>query len=233
VSAGRRGLVLLALAVACGGLAAMRVGKLERDVQARAGPGRPVVVAERGLAADARIPGAALRVAEVPARFAPPDALGSIAEAAGARTAVALPPGSYVTASGLQGTGSARRPAGELRPGERAVEVAVAGGAAIEQAPPGARVDVLVSSEPGGAGGRTALALAGVELLGLRALDGSSAEAEGAAARAGALATLRVTARQAVYLAAAENFAREVRLLVRPPGDRARGAGTVVGAGEL
>jgi pilus assembly protein CpaB len=233
VSAGRRGLLLLALAVACGGLAAMRVGELERDVRARVGPGRPVVVAARGLPADARIPRGALRLAEVPARYAPPDALGAIAEVAGARTAVALPRGSYVTASRLQGAGSARRPAGALRPGERAVEVAVAGGAALEQAPPGARVDVLVSSEPGGAGGRTALALAGVELLGLRALDGGSPDAEGAAARAGALATLRVTARQAVYLAAAENFAREVRLLARPPGDRGRSAGTVVGAGDL
>jgi pilus assembly protein CpaB len=94
-------------------------------------------------------------------------------------------------------------------------------------------VDVLVSSEPGGAGGRTALALAGVELLGLRALDGSSAEAEGAAARAGALATLRVTARQAVYLAAAENFAREVRLLARPPADRGRAGALSVSAAEL
>jgi hypothetical protein len=31
-----------------------------------------------------------------------------------------------------------------------------------------------------------------------------------------------VTLRQAVYLTAAQNFAREVRLLPRPPGDRRR-----------
>jgi len=33
-------------------------------------------------------------------------------------------------------------------------------------------------------------------------------------------ATLRVTAAQAVYLAAAQTFARDVRLLARAPGDR-------------
>jgi len=46
------------------------------------------------------------------------------------------------------------------------------------------------------------------------------------------LATLRVTVRQAIYLAAADNFAREIRLLVRPPGDRSR-AGAAVIRGDL
>ncbi len=36
------------------------------------------------------------------------------------------------------------------------------------------------------------------------------------------LATLRVSVRQAVYLAAAQSFARELRLLVRAPGDAVR-----------
>ena len=42
-------------------------------------------------------------------------------------------------------------------------------------------------------------------------------------------ATLRVTVRQAVYLAAAGAFAREIRLLARAPGDRRRAGATVVG----
>ena len=37
-------------------------------------------------------------------------------------------------------------------------------------------------------------------------------------------AALRVTLRQAVYLAAAQDFAREIRLLPRAAGDRRRGA---------
>jgi pilus assembly protein CpaB len=44
-------------------------------------------------------------------------------------------------------------------------------------------------------------------------------------------ASLRVTLRQAVYLAAAQDFARELRLLPRAAGDRRRGAaGTRAGA---
>ena len=42
--------------------------------------------------------------------------------------------------------------------------------------------------------------------------------------------TLRVTLRQAVYLAAAQTFARDVRVLPRAAGDRRRGAaGIAVG----
>jgi hypothetical protein len=41
-----------------------------------------------------------------------------------------------------------------------------------------------------------------------------------------------VTLRQAVYLTAADNFAREIRLLARPPGDRSA-AGAAVSQGQL
>ncbi len=42
-------------------------------------------------------------------------------------------------------------------------------------------------------------------------------------------ATLRVTVRDAVYLAAAQSFARELRLLPRAAGDRERAGQVVVG----
>jgi pilus assembly protein CpaB len=95
------------------------------------------------------------------------------------------------------------------------VSLRVAGSLAYAQ--PGARVDVVVSTQPGTGSGRTFVALEDVEVLGLR----------------GALATLRVTARQAVYLTAAANFAQEIRLLVRPPGDRRRIGAATVGEGGL
>jgi len=45
-------------------------------------------------------------------------------------------------------------------------------------------------------------------------------------------ASLRVTLKQAVYLAAAQAFAREIRLLPRAAGDDRHGsAGTEIGAG--
>jgi pilus assembly protein CpaB len=213
----RRGLVLLALALASGGLAASQVRQREQSVEARVGPLVPVLVAARDLPANARIRRASLALRRVPADFAPPDALRGAAGVAGARTAAAVPAGGYLTAGHLQAAGGDRPRGTILRRGERAVEVAVTGGGALAGAAPGARVDAIVSTEEGEGEGRTFVALEDVELLGLR----------------GRLATLHVTARQAVYLTAATNFAREIRLLVRPPGDRRRVGAIAVGENGL
>ncbi len=111
----------------------------------------------------------------------------------------------------------------------------MSGGGTTAELGAGSRVDVVVSTEAGAGGGRTFVALADVELLALRADPAggyAEADAEGAAAPS-ALATLRVTLRQAVYLTAADNFGREIRLLARPPGDRTGGTGEAVSAAEL
>jgi pilus assembly protein CpaB len=233
----RRGLVLLALALASGGLAASQVRQREQSVEARVGPLVPVLVAARDLPANARIRRASLALRRVPADFAPPDALRGAAGVAGARTAAAVPAGGYLTAGHLQAAGGDRPRGTILRRGERAVEVAVTGGGALAGAAPGARVDAIVSTEEGEGEGRTFVALEDVELLGVRAGGEAAAspagEMEGAARTATILATLRVTLRQAVYLAAAENFSREIRLLVRPPGDEAHGGRTSIAEGEL
>jgi pilus assembly protein CpaB len=76
-------------------------------------------------------------------------------------------------------------------------------------------VDVLVTTERHDRErGATRLALEDVEVLAARA---GPAKDRG---EARIVATLRVTAAQAVYLAAAQSFARDVRLLARAPGDR-------------
>lgn len=212
----RRGLLLLCFALVCGGLAASQVHERERRATATLGPLVPVVVAQRDLPADRRLRPGDLAVKRTPARFAPPDALGSATDLVGARPALPVAAGSYLTA-GLLGGGEARDD-GALRPGQRALELAVAGGTALAGAEPGARVDVLVTSGTEDGAGRTVVALEGVELLGL-------AEPS--------RATLRVSARQAVYLTAAAAFAQEVRLLMRPPGDRKRVGAVAVEAGAL
>ncbi len=227
----RRGLVLLALALASGGLAASQVHRRASAVEARVGPLVPVIVAARDLPADSPLAGGAIASRQVPIRFVPPDALGPGAAGAARRTIVPVPAGTVLTSSLLGGGGQA---AGglTLRPGERALEVAAAGGEALAGAAPGARVDVLVSRESGG-GGDTFMALEDVELLALRAgATGIDADPAGEST-ATALATLRVTARQAVYLTASQNFGRELRLLVRPPGDRRRSGPIEVGADDL
>ena len=190
----------------------------------------------------ARLKPADLATRDVPSRFVPVDAVRSAEELAGARVQGGLRRGAYVTTGALGGAGRSARASPVLRRGERAVQVAVAGGDPLGQAGgPGARVDVLVSTEPRDGAGRTFLALEDVELLALGGSAGAArpgrdqgpGEGTGAAATASTTATLRVTQRQAVYLTAAQNFAREVRLLPRPPGDARRAGRSTVTAGGL
>jgi pilus assembly protein CpaB len=226
----RRGLLLLSVALASGGLAASQVRERERSVAAQVGPAVPVLVAVRDIGAGARVSPGALAVRRVPARFVPPDALASPAGVVGLRPAAPVAAGGYLTAGLFERSNDGHRGGGDVGRGQRAVTVEVSGAAGLVV---GARVDVLVSTESGAGGGRTLMALAGVELLRLEAGAGGAAPAEGSgaagtgAAGPTALATLRVSVRQAVYLTAADNFAREIRLLARPPGDRsAAGAAT-------
>jgi pilus assembly protein CpaB len=228
----RRALVLLSLALACGGLAASEVHSRVEEVERRTGPLVRVLVAARDLPADHEIASRDLAVRRVPARYLPPDALGGRGAALGARTAMPLAGGAYVTAGELRGLRGGEGSTG-LRPGERAVEVAVAGGQALAEAAPGSRVDVLVSTDQRDGAGHTLLALEDVELLALEPGAADAGTADGARTAASATATLRVSLRQAVYLTAAQNFAREVRLLPRPPGERGRNGRTVFGADGL
>ncbi len=228
----RRGLLLLSLAVASGGLAASQVRERERSVEAKVGPLVGVVVAGRDIPPDEPLRAADLAVKRVPARFVPPDALGAPARLAGARAAVPVAAGAYITSGLLQG--AAATGDGPLEPGERVLEVRVSGGG-LALAAPGSRVDVLVSTQRHDGAGRTFVALEDVALLDLRPFGGADLGNQGTLETRGpsALATLRVTTRQAVYLTAAEAFAHEIRLLTRPPGDRRRTGPVAVTEGEL
>ena len=235
----RRAFLLLSLALACGGLAASEVGSRMREVEAAVGVGVPVLTATRDVPAGEELRREHLGVREVPERFAPPDALTAPEEAVGLPVGAPVVKGSYVTAA-LFGEASAGRGPGHglgpLRRGERALEVAVAGGDVLASSGPGARVDVLVSTDAREGPGRTLLALEDVELLDLRVADAAGVapvDAGGASATASGVATLRVSLNQAVYLTAAQNFAREVRLLARPPGDRGRAGRATVPADAL
>jgi pilus assembly protein CpaB len=234
----RRAAVLLSLALACGGLAASQVHTRAQEVEAAVGPLVPVVVARADVPPRTRLRPQQLAVRQVPERFAPRDALMSPEQVVGQRVAGALAAGGYVTQGALaSGAGHEREGGGApIRGGERSVDVAVAGGEALGSAGPGTRVDVLVTTEPrsGATAGRTYLALQDVELLGARPTsDAGGAGGGGAAARATTVAALRVTLREAVFLTAAQSFAREVRLLVRAPGDRRTAGPLAIDGGGL
>jgi pilus assembly protein CpaB len=218
----RRGVLLALVATGCGALAAARVHDTVDEVESRTGMPVPVVVAATDIPEGARLGrrrlAGSLTVREVPARYVPRDGLASPEHAAGLETAVPVAAGAYVTAAMLRDPRARSPLAAPVRTGQRLVEVAVSGGR--ELAAP-ARVDILVTSEGRTGGGRTFVALEDVELVSARpasAADGADADGT----PADTVATLRVGARAAVFLTAAQNFAREVRLLARPPGDRRR-----------
>jgi pilus assembly protein CpaB len=214
-----RGLALLGAAAACAGLAGSSVSRYTNDVRAQVGPLVPVVRARTNLPLGTPVTAAtaarSLEVHRVPVRYAPARGLTSVSEAIGSRLAVDLDHGDYLTGSSLASRGGA--PGGDG--GGRTVEVAVAGAGSLGGAlQPGSHVDVLITTDRAGSAGRTYLALQDAELVAFSRSSGDSAGAEGARATA----ALRVSLRQAVLLTAAQNFARELRLVPRPDGDRRR-----------
>ena len=221
----RRAVLLLGLSLVLGGLAASDVSRREAALERRLGPSIPVAVARSALAPGTRIPPDRVATREVPARFAPPGAFATASEVVGLRAAVPVAPGTYLTPGLLDDGAATAGPGPELRPGERVADIVAV--ASLEAVLPGTRVDVLVTREPDRGGGQTILALEGVEVLSVAPAPEETATAPTAGPGAGAprvAAALRVTLRQAVYLAAAQSFAREVRLLPRAPADRRRGA---------
>jgi pilus assembly protein CpaB len=229
VSRRRRAALLLGLALVLGALAGSDVARREAAVRAQLGPPVPVVVASRALAGGRRLAARDLAVRRIPARWVLPGAVAAAGALVGRELAVPVPAGGMVTPDGLALAAGGASPA--LRPGERAADVVAAG--PTEAVVPGARVDVLVTrdGDAGGAPGGAELALQDVEVLAAHRAPGAEAARGGDASGPLVAATLRVGVRQAVFLAAAQSFAREIRLLVRAPGDRRHDARARVGAG--
>jgi pilus assembly protein CpaB len=211
-------------ALLCAGLAAAMTGGYREDIQSELGPLRPVVVATAripaGHAIAAKDAENLLEVRRIPERFAPVGALAIPQQAAGRAPATAIPAGSYVLAGQLREPSRGHhhdRPA-RLGPGRRPVEISVTGAEALGAGggdPIGARVDVIVTTEPGPGGGRgrTYVAASGVRLLDLAdSADGGGSDYAGSTSSSWT-ATLALTRRQALRLIQAENFARGVRLI--------------------
>lgn len=179
------------------------------------GPLRPVVVVGARVSAGQRFGpqevASVLTVRRVPSRFAPAGALAAPEEALGLLARAPLPAGSYLLGAQLGIAPRQKAERGHLAGDRRPVEILVSGADAVlatGQGPTGARVDVVVTREPSGAGpGRTYVAAARVPLLALQPGP------EGPGPGTSAAATLGLTKRQALTLIAAESFARKVTLL--------------------
>jgi pilus assembly protein CpaB len=209
----RRAAVLLGLALVLGTLSATHMARRERALQAQLGPVVEVVVARKDLPAGRTLELSDLGVRSLPARYAPPGGPTFAAALAGHELAVPVVAGAPVTAELL--VRHPVTPESAIERGQRAVDVLASGSSQAVVA--GSHVDVLVTTERRDqTRGTTRIALENVEVLAARAALADE-EAKGAQRVS---ATLRVTATQAVYLAAAQSFARELRLLARAPGDR-------------
>jgi pilus assembly protein CpaB len=227
----RRALLLGGLALVLGGLAASNVAGREAALARRVGGLVDVVVARESIVAGALVREHALAIRRVPRRFAPQGAVSSAGTLVGLRAAVDIAPGSDILAS-MVGDGRAPPAGPAIRRGERVAHVVAL--AAPDLITAGSHVDVLVTPEPReGASGEAVLALEDVEVLDAAPAGTGDAGAGGGRPEPDGRvdASLRVTLRQAVYLAAAQDFARELRLLPRSDGDRERGrAGLRAGA---
>lgn len=206
----RRAALLLGLALLLGGLAASDVSRRERAIAREVGPQVPVMVSATNLKAGTLLGAGDLAVRRVPSRYAPAGAYTTAGDLEGRRIAVAVPSGTDLVPAlvATEDDGSAPR----LRSGERAADIVAVG--SIRLVRPGGRVDVAITSEGAdGRPGRTALALRDAEVLSARAVSqatsGDSAGSERVAV------SLRVTLPQALALAEAQSFARELRVLPR------------------
>jgi Flp pilus assembly protein CpaB len=210
-----RALAFLLFALVAAALAAGIADGYGSSVARGYGPLRPVVVAVRALDAGKPLLPAqladALELRRVPERFVPPGALSAPEDALGLAPASAVAAGSYLLAGELRPPGR-HRPAGPALGSRRhPVEIAVSGAEALlvaGAAPRGTKVDVVVTTEPTGAGpGRTYVAATAVPLLAL------GPGADGPGPGGASAATLGLTKGQALRLIAAESFARKLTLL--------------------
>ena len=214
-----RAALFLFLAIVCAVAAATLANGYGASVARSFGPLRGVIVARRELPAGRPIRGADLnRLLEsrrVPARFVPSGALEVPVQALGREPAAVIPAGAYVLEAQLRlPSGEGPRSGKALAAGRRPVEITVSGGEALlaSGSPRGARVDVVVTTEPSGPGpGRTYVAAAAVRLLEL-----ARQAPDGPGPAPGWSATLALTRGQALRLIEAESFARSVRLLPLP-----------------
>lgn len=212
MSKGRRATILIALAVVLGGLAASSVAQRERSIARQIGPVVNVVVARHDLEAGQRLKREDLSLRPIPARFAPIGAATDVQDLSNGRLLVAVPKGGYLAAGQLDTAAS--KPLGSLlQRNERAVEIIATGSPDLVTA--GSRLDVVVTKGRETVGStKTDLALQNIEVLAARPIE---AREDDHASRVAA--TLRVSVRQAVYLASAQAAAQNIRFLPRAAND--------------
>ena len=208
----RRGGLWLLIAGVAGLLAAMMTVRAASSPS----PGGTVLVAKVALPAgtiiDPAQTGEQLIAVPIPADAVLVGLVSDVARISGRRINGPLSAGEPITEALVGGLGSASTP--PLVAGERAVPVpASAAGGFAASLVPGLRVDVVASTGEGAAG-RTRVVVEDAEVLAVDTVAADSGYPSGAPT-----VMLRASSEDALRITAALNFARDVRLLVRPAGD--------------
>jgi Flp pilus assembly protein CpaB len=197
-----------------GALVAGTLFMVMRSAGESQGAGRVVVarvVIPAGTLLDEETAAAALALTSVPDTSGLRGLVTSAAGAVGRRTVAPLGPGEPVTEAVLGGSpGVGPAP---LVAGERAVPVPLrAAGGPVAAPAPGSRVDVM-ASDGEGPSGRTRVIVADAEVLAV------TSGAPGDTGDAGGEVVLRLSPNDALAVAHALDFAREVRIIARPAGE--------------
>lgn len=222
----RRAVVLTLLAVLLGGLAASDVAGREAELRESLGAPVSVLVARVAIKPGQPLDPGRVALRRVPARYAPADAFDGTADVAGLRAAVAIPAGTDLSPTLVADPAQIAGAGVPVGPGERVAELVAKGSPALVVR--GSRVDVLVTRDTADQQGETTLALEDAEVLSAAPAPTGRGDDPGPQVAV----SLRVRLREAVYLAAAQSFARELRVLPRAEGDRRRGEeGLKVGSG--
>ena len=223
----RRGIVLISLAGVAAALSASLVSRHTGAVNAQLGPLQEVLMTKSDLPSDTVLkPENVDRYLEtrlVAKRFAPRRHYSSSEQILGLETQVEIPAGTYVSPGQISEAGNENAP--RFRNGFRAVELGVVASRSMAgMIEPGSRIDLLVTVERDGGAGITYLAYENIAVLAVareERKEGDPADpADGASGRM--LVTVQVSARTAIHLVAAENFAKQIRALPRPAGDDRR-----------
>lgn len=204
------------------------VSRHTNAVNAQLGPLEEVLMSKHELSEGTVIkPENADRYLEtrlVAKRFLPREHFGTAEQLFGLKALVDIPAGTYISPGQLSDGGESKEP--EIRTGLRAVEVPVVASPSLAGLiVPGSQVDFLVTVEAEGGAGMTYLAYENLPVIAVSRSADSGADTEGMKAEEGLgkmLVTVRVSAGVAVYLVAAENFAKQIRVLPRSSGDNRR-----------
>ncbi len=218
----RRPWPLIVAALTAAILAATLVSRYSNSVRAQVGPLKQVLIARKDIPADKKIDpanaGAYFQQRLVAQRFLPQQYFTSAGELTGMKARVDIAAGTYISPG--QFGGDAQGSANVQSKGTRVVEVAASGSGVAEQIGPGSRVDLVVTVGGDSGPGSSFLALEAAEVVAV----GQAPDSGGSGSAGGPqiLVSLLVTPRQAVYLTAAQNFAKQITVLPRPDGDTAR-----------